>query len=133
MQIWLMPGEGGEARKLTEAKMGVSNFRWSPEGSMIAFLARDPLSDEDEHRQQQRDDAIEVDHNWQYTRLWVVGVKEGKPQLITRKNLEVKDFDWSPHGEFFAIAYAPTPLPEDWWHCSLALVRRSDGELQSGK
>src|SRR5258708_469090 len=128
-QIWLMRAEGGEAQKLTDVKAGVSSFRWAPDGRRIAFLARDPLSDEAQQMQQRRDDAIEIDHNWQYTRLWIIDLSERKSQLITQKNVEVKDFDWSPDGESFAIAYTATPLPEDWSHGSLAVVRRSDGEF----
>jgi dipeptidyl aminopeptidase/acylaminoacyl peptidase len=128
-QIWLMGTEGGEAQKLTDVKVGVSSFRWAPGGKRIAFMARDPLTDEAQQKQQRHDDAIEIDHDWQYTRLWVIDLSVRKSQLITRKNVEVKDFDWSPDGESFAVAYTATPLPEDWSHGSLAVVRRSDGEF----
>src|SRR5258708_5980569 len=124
-QIWLMSAEGGEAQKLTNVNTGVFSFRWAPDGKQIAFLARDPLSDEAQQRQQRRDDAIEIDHNWQYTRLWVIDLSERKSQLITRKNVDVKNFDCSPDGDAFPVAYTPTPLPEDLSHGSLARDRRS--------
>ena len=30
-QVWLLPMEGGDARRLTEFKRGVTEFEWMPE------------------------------------------------------------------------------------------------------
>jgi len=43
-QIWLMRADGGAAEKLTSAKAGVASYKWSPDGRMIAFLARDDMT-----------------------------------------------------------------------------------------
>ena len=37
-QIWIMRGDGGEAERLTSAKVGVDSYKWSPDGRMIGFL-----------------------------------------------------------------------------------------------
>jgi dipeptidyl aminopeptidase/acylaminoacyl peptidase len=128
-QIWLMRADGGEAEKLTEAKAGVSSFSWSPDGRMIAFLARDAATDEEQKKQNRRDDAIEVEHSYHYTRLWIIGLNDRKAALVTRQNLDVKDFDWSPDGESFAVAYTATPRLFEDLQSTLAVVRQSDGEL----
>lgn len=36
-QIWILPTAGGEAFRVTEAKNGVSNFQWAPDGEKILF------------------------------------------------------------------------------------------------
>lgn len=41
-QIWLIAGDGGDARRITNAPLGVSQFAWSPDGARIAFAARIP-------------------------------------------------------------------------------------------
>ena len=128
-QVWLMHADGGEAEKLTDAKAGVSSFRWSPDSRMIAYLARDAASEAQQKKQQRHDDAIEVDHNYQFTRLWFVPLNDRKPALVTRQDFEVRDFDWAPDGESFAIASTPTPRFFEDLHSSLAIVRRSDGQL----
>jgi dipeptidyl aminopeptidase/acylaminoacyl peptidase len=38
-QIFLIPFDGGEARQLTNAKNGVHDFKWSQDGSKIAFTS----------------------------------------------------------------------------------------------
>ncbi len=39
---------GGEPEQITEAKTGVSSFRWSPDGGRIAYTMQDPNSEEEE-------------------------------------------------------------------------------------
>jgi dipeptidyl aminopeptidase/acylaminoacyl peptidase len=126
-QIWLMRADGGEAEKLTSAKAGVDSYKWSPDGQMIAFLARDVQTDEEQKRQEARDDAIHIDHDYKYMRLWIIGLSDHKSALVTRENIEVTDFDWSPDTQSFAIAFTSVPGLKDF-DDHLALVRRSDGE-----
>src|SRR5260370_11119876 len=39
-QIYVIPAEGGEARKLTDLKEGAGELAWSPDSTRIAFTAR---------------------------------------------------------------------------------------------
>jgi Tol biopolymer transport system component len=88
-QIWLMQGDGGEAEKLTSAKAGVDSYKWSPDGQMIAFLTRDSKTDEEQKKQELHDDAIRIDHDYKFERLWVIGMKDRKQVLVTQQNLEI--------------------------------------------
>ena len=38
-QIWAIPVGGGEARRLTRVKRGVTDLAWSPDGRWIVFVA----------------------------------------------------------------------------------------------
>ncbi|NNM33078.1 MAG: hypothetical protein HKO53_08425, partial [Gemmatimonadetes bacterium] len=40
-QVWVISVHGGEAFAATDAEAGVGAFRWSPDGSRIAYLMRD--------------------------------------------------------------------------------------------
>ena len=63
-----------------------------------------------------------------YARLWVIGLSDHRPAIVTRQNIEVVDFDWSPDSASLAIAFTSVPGFEDLT-VRLAVVRRSDGEL----
>ena len=41
-QLYLMPGHGGEARRITEAPLGVAMPVWAPDSRRIAYVARVP-------------------------------------------------------------------------------------------
>ncbi len=57
-QIWLLPMDGGEAKRLTEAPGGVSDLVWSPDGQRLAAIVGDPPVTEDGPR------PIVVDRWW---------------------------------------------------------------------
>src|SRR5688572_22727358 len=48
-QGFAVPASGGEVRALTAAPEGVIGYEWAPDGKSLAFLTRDPMS-EDEQR-----------------------------------------------------------------------------------
>lgn len=41
-QLHVIPADGGDARRLTDAPLGVGAFAWSPDGRRIAYAARVP-------------------------------------------------------------------------------------------
>ena len=95
---------------------------------MIAFLARDAKTDEEQTREKRRDDPIHVDHDDKYLRLWVIDLNNRKSTLVTRQNIEVVDFDWSPDAASFAIALTSVPGFAKDSNFHLAVLRRSDGQ-----
>ena len=46
-QVWLLNRQGGEARRLTDRKGGVSDFRWSPDSTRLVLVGDDPDPDAD--------------------------------------------------------------------------------------
>jgi dipeptidyl aminopeptidase/acylaminoacyl peptidase len=44
MQIWLMPMDGGEPRRLTSHRTGVEHYSWRPDGGAIAFASGDSVA-----------------------------------------------------------------------------------------
>jgi dipeptidyl aminopeptidase/acylaminoacyl peptidase len=41
-QVWILERAGGEARRVTDYRGGVSDYAWSPDGKRLAIIASDP-------------------------------------------------------------------------------------------
>ena len=128
-QIYLVRSEGGNAERLTSVPGGVEDFAWSPDGSMIAFVARDQPTAEELEKQSTGDDAIEVDRNFKYSRLWVVNLSDHKAVQITKQDFEINEFAWSPRGNEIALVVAKSQKPEDSLLFSLVVVNPLTGDV----
>jgi dipeptidyl aminopeptidase/acylaminoacyl peptidase len=125
-QIYVMPTFGGEAEALTEAKGGVTAFQWSPDFKRIAFVAQVPLTDADEKKQKDKDDARVVDHDYRYSHLWVIDVESKKASEIVKSDGVLADPQWSPDGTRLAYVTRPTAKADDG-SLSDIYVARADG------
>ena len=128
-QIYLLRSDGGKAERLTSVPGGVEDFAYSPDGKMIAFIARDQPTAKEQERQAAGDDGLEVDRNFKYSRLWVASLSDRKAVQITKQDLEINELAWSPRGDEIALVVARTQLPEDSLLLSLLVVNRSTGEV----
>ena len=85
-QVWLIRVQGGEARRLTDAKGGVISMRWSPDGRRVAYVATDAVPADREKKVKEKNDARVVDEQFQRNRLYVIDVaqKEDEPKPCAR-------------------------------------------------
>src|SRR5215216_1937560 len=129
VQVYVSPSDGGKAERLTSVPGGVEDFAWSSDGSMIAFVARDQPTVKELENQSSGDDAIEVDRDFKYSKLWVVKLSDRKAVQITTQDFEINEFAWSPRGDEIALVVARTLKPEDSLLFSLVVVNRLTGAV----
>ena len=129
-QIYLLRDGEKSALRLSNVPGGVDDYAWSPDGKMIAFVARDGATAEEKARKAAGDDAIvQPESNLKYSRLWVVKVSDGQAVQVTKPNFEILELAWSPAGDELALIVAPTPRDEDSNNLSLVVINRLTGDV----
>ena len=129
VQVYVLRSDGGKAERLTSVPGGVEDFAWSPDSTMIAFVARDQPTAKELEKQSTGDDPLEVDRNFKYSRLWVVSLSDRKAIQITHQDFEINELAWSPRGDEIALVVAASQKPEDSLLLSLVVVNRLTGDI----
>ena len=129
-QVYRISPVGGEAEKLTDSKSGVQGFEWAPDGKRLAFVAaREPTPDE-ERKQKEKDDAIEVDRNFVPARLQVFDLTTMKATEVVKGDDQIVGVDWSPDGKQIAYVTAPTPKADDFRFTDIMVVDLGSGAIR---
>lgn len=126
-QVYLLPLDGGEARRLTDLPRGVSRIEWSPDGTRILVLTASMgatheadakargirprsapgTSPEPDFRYIDRLDYMLNGEGFTYDRIrhiWIVDVATGEARRLTDGPTSVEDPAWSPDGKRIAFA-----------------------------
>jgi len=112
-QVFFMYVDGGEAWQATEHEGGVSQFSIAPDGETVLFTARDPLSEEQERRDEIGDDAEVVDGSFRMTHLWLSDIESGDEKRLTDGDFTVSDPQWSPDSSRIAFVRRPNTKVDD--------------------
>lgn len=135
-QLWLLPVDGGEPRRLTDHPLGATGAVWSPDSARLAYAARVPEpgrygTDEQvpPHAEPPRRITTlryRVDDLGFYTdrrsQIWTVELAGGEPVQVTEGDADHVDVDWSPTGDLLTFVAARHPgagddLRSDVWVC----------------
>jgi dipeptidyl aminopeptidase/acylaminoacyl peptidase len=126
-QIFLLNNSGGEALRLTNHKTSIQNYLWSPCGKKIYFIAGDPLTDEEEKRKKEKDDAFIFENNYQFAHLWEFDVETKEEKRLTEGEYSVRDFSLARDGSKILYAAAPTPLYDDTLFSEIWIMDLKEG------
>jgi dipeptidyl aminopeptidase/acylaminoacyl peptidase len=113
-QVYLLSMNGGEAKRLTNLKNGVTVFRWSPDGTRLVVVSRIGPSDGRADNKDRSDVRHYKNTSYKFndtgwfddrrTHLWVVDVKSASAKQITEgDDWNDSDPQWSPDGTRLAF------------------------------
>src|SRR5580700_2388593 len=112
-QVWFMYADGGEPWQVTKHKSGVRGFQFSPDAKTLLLTATVPLSDDEEKRTKQKDDAVVVDHDFKMGQLWTWSIATNEEKQLTKGDFTASDARWSPDGARVTFTTNPTPRLDD--------------------
>ncbi len=130
-QIWLLPAAGGEARRVSDATAGVTDFVWSPDGKAIYYISRKPLPEEERRKREERAkgfDAVVVGEPNRPFELWVLDLRENRGRRIAELDAGVSGLDVDPTGKWLVYATNYTGEYNDEQKYDLWLVELETGE-----
>ncbi|MHB8501492.1 MAG: S9 family peptidase, partial [Candidatus Acidiferrales bacterium] len=94
-------------------KSGVRGFQISPDGKTLLLMATAPVSEEEEKRGKQKDDAVVADHDFKMVQLWTWNIATGEEKQLSNGDFTVSDAHWSPDGSHVVFTTNPTPRLDD--------------------
>ncbi len=125
-QIFLVPASGGTVKEITHISGGISWFTWSPDGTMIAFLAPDESGNVPSPTPSP---AIVIDQPFTPSRLWIVNVTTGKSTVALKLPEDIEDFAWAPDSERIAVLTDSAPTHDGISATSLMIADRQAGKV----
>jgi dipeptidyl aminopeptidase/acylaminoacyl peptidase len=141
-QIFILPMNGGDARRITNVANGVQQYAWRPNGLDIAFVTAD------EAEKKGSDDAFEVgDNDYLATaapmpeHIWLVEAAGGKPRRLTSGSWTLATspppgpppppISWSPDGQFIAFVRQARPQFGDSDLTAIQILNVDSGTVRS--
>jgi dipeptidyl aminopeptidase/acylaminoacyl peptidase len=123
-QVYVLPMNGGDALRVTDAPTGVQHYAWKPDGTAIAFASADEPKNKKEI--EKGDNAFEVGDNDYLTskaplpvHVWLVSAEGGKAKRLTSgarglttvppPGQPASPLWWSPDGKSMLIVLQERP------------------------
>jgi dipeptidyl aminopeptidase/acylaminoacyl peptidase len=148
-QVWLFDRRGGDGQQLTDLKQGVRSFEWSPDGTRMLLLVKDPSpADLDKEKrpnprpwvvdrlQFKRDYVGYLDNR--RTHVHVIDIGDRNTHQVTTGDFDDSQPTWSPDGTHIVFVSNRTDWPDtnrntDLWRIDLGQKNPQPEQLTSAK
>jgi dipeptidyl aminopeptidase/acylaminoacyl peptidase len=112
--LYVLPVDGGEARRALACAEGVGAYSLSPDGKRVAYLAPEPEK-ASVKKAREKGFAQEIyEEDWRAARVWIASLfdETAKPTALTLVG-HAHSVRWSPVDDRVLVAVAPTPAVDD--------------------
>lgn len=112
--LYVIPIDGGEARRVLKFDTDIQEYSWSPDGRRVVFVAEEKLSDAAKKLKDKGFNQEIYEEDFRPVRAFVatIGSEESKPSPLQLPGVP-SDVVWSPAGNHVAFGSSPTPLVDD--------------------
>ena len=105
--IWMVPSEGGEARRFTTGSGKATHPRWSPDGRWLAFVS------EREGEPAGKDEQEQKQHGKGKSQIWLIPTDGGEALQLTFMQHGASNPVWSPDSTRLVFSAAVGPADEE--------------------
>ena len=128
--LYVIPVDGGEARRVLAHEASISSYTWSPDGSQVAFLSTEESGAEAKQLKDKGFNAEVYEEELRFARVWISEPdSDVKPRRLDLEG-NASSLIWSPAGQQLALALAPTPLIDDsYMQRKVHVVNVDDGTV----
>ena len=129
-QLWSVKADGSDPKKLTNLNGYASRPRWSHNGKHIAFLYIEGAGGGGPLMAAPTTTGV-IDTAIHNQRIAVLDVASGQLRQVSRENLHIYDYDWSPDDKTFVSTAAPGPGDNNWWIAQVYTIDVANGNATS--
>ncbi|WP_228853482.1 S9 family peptidase [Aegicerativicinus sediminis] len=130
-QIFKMPLQGGEALQVTNSKVGIMDYKMSPDGHLFAFIEKDSIIEKSGVEKHNK--SFEVGYDWYLaeeeprpTNIWICSENGDNKIKLTSgelgESINAGSLQWSSDSKKLVFTVKPKPHSSEFLKNSLQLI-----------
>jgi dipeptidyl aminopeptidase/acylaminoacyl peptidase len=131
LQAYVASADGTGVKKLTHLKGFLAGPRWSPDGTLLAFLFIENAPRDAGPLQAKKAEVGVIEEHIYEQRLTILDMKTGKLRQLSPADLYVYEYDWSPDSKKLVAIAAHGSGDNNWYIAQLWTLDARSGEMKS--